>query len=160
MTTYALDFESFYDPECSVKTLGPRAYFSHPSFDAYLVTVASDEGFSFVGHPASFDWELLRDQRVVMHNASFDFALYRFGVERGWYPDVPFECHCTADMVAYLGLPRSLKDASAAVLHVEVSKAVRSDMKGKRWESMTPEFQEQVKEYALKDAELCLKLWQ
>lgn len=160
MITYALDFESFYNAECSVKTLGPRAYFAHPSFDAYLVTVVSDEGFSFVGHPEDFQWELLRDQRVVMHNASFDYALYRFGVERGRFQDVPFECHCTADLCAYLCLPRSLKDAAAAVLGVEVSKTVRDDMAGKRWEAMTPEFQQRVKEYALKDAELCLKLWQ
>lgn len=160
MITYALDFESFYNAECSVKKLGPRAYFSHPSFDAYLVTVVSDEGFSFVGHPKDFNWGLLRDQRVVMHNASFDYALYRFGVEKGWYPPVPFECHCTADMCAYLCLPRSLKDASATVLGVEVSKTVRDDMAGKRWESMTPEFRQKVKEYACMDAQLCLKLWQ
>jgi DNA polymerase len=95
-----------------------------------------------------------------MHNASFDYALYRFGVEKGWYPDVPFECHCTADMVAYFGLPRSLKEASAALFQIEVSKATRDNMLGKRWDKMTPEFQAQVKEYVLKDAELCLKIWQ
>lgn len=159
MITYAADWESYYDKECSVSTLGPRAYFSHPSFDAYLMTVVGDDGFSFVGHPKDFDFELFRNNRVVMHNASFDFALYRYGVEMGVYPDVPFECRCTADMCAYLGLPRSLKDASATVFQIEVSKTTRDNMMGKRWESMTPEFQEQVKEYALKDAELCLKLW-
>jgi DNA polymerase bacteriophage-type len=159
MKTFAVDFESYYDKECSVSTLGPRAYFSHPSFDAYLVTVVGDDGFSFVGHPKDFQWELLRDNRVVMHNASFDYALYRFGVEKGWYPDVPFECHCTADMVAYFGLPRSLKEASATLFQIEVSKTTRDNMLGKRWEKMTTEFQEQVKEYALKDAELCLKIW-
>jgi DNA polymerase len=160
MNTFALDFETFYNKECSVSVLGPRAYFSHPSFDAYLATVVSDDGFSFVGHPKDFDWERLRDNRVVMHNASFDYALYRFGVEQGWYPDVPFECHCTADLAAYFGLPRSLKEASASLFQIEVSKTTRDNMLGKRWESMTPEFQEQVKEYALKDAELCLKIWQ
>lgn len=160
MKTFAVDFESYYDKECSVSTLGPRAYFSHPSFDAYLVTVVGDDGFSFVGHPEDFQWELLRDNRVVMHNASFDFALYRFGVERGRFQDVPFECHCTADLAAYFGLPRSLKEASASLFQIEVSKATRDNMLGKRWENMTPEFRQQVKEYALKDAELCLKIWQ
>lgn len=160
MITYAADWESYYDKECSVSTLGPRAYFSHPSFDAYLMTVVGDDGFSFVGHPKDFDFELFRNNRVVMHNASFDYALYRFGVEKGWYPDVPFECHCTADMVAYFGLPRSLKEASATLFQIEVSKTTRDNMLGKRWDKMTPEFQEQVKEYALKDAELCLKIWQ
>ena len=160
MNTFAADWESYYDKECSVSTLGPKAYFSHPSFDAYLMTVVGDDGFSFVGHPQDFNFELFRNNRVVMHNASFDFALYRFGVEQGWYPDVPFECHCTADLAAYFGLPRSLKEASASLFQIEVSKTTRDNMLGKRWESMTPEFQEQVKEYALKDAELCLKIWQ
>jgi len=160
MKTYSLDFESYYDKECSVKPLGPKAYCNHPSFDAYLLTVVGDDGFSFVGHPTKFNWELLRDNRVVMHNASFDFALYHHGVSQGWYPDIPFECHCTADMVAYLGLPRSLKDASRHQFEIEVSKTVRDNMAGKHWDKMTPEFQEQVKSYALTDAELCLRLWQ
>lgn len=159
MKTYAVDFESYYDKECSVSTLGPRAYFSHPSFDAYMVTVVGDDGFVFGGDPKTFDWEMLRDQTVVMHNASFDFALYRFGVEQGWYPDVPFECHCTADMAAYFGLPRSLKDASAALFDIEVSKETRQNMLGKRWETMTEEFRCEVLNYAIKDSELCLRLW-
>ena len=33
-------------------------------------------------------------------------------------------------------------------------------MSGKRWESMTEEFREEVSAYAIKDAELCLRLWE
>ena len=160
MTTYAADFESYYDTECSIRTLGPQAYFNHPLFEAYLITVVGDDGFTFVGHPKDFDWELLRGNTVVAHNASFDYALYRFGVEQGWYPDVPFDCHCTADMVAYFGIPRSLKESSKHQFGIEVSKTVRDDMKGKQWGNMTPEFQEDVRKYALVDSELCLRLWQ
>ena len=160
MNTYAVDFESYYNAECSVKTLGPRAYFSHPSFDAYLVTVVGDDGFSFVGNPRDFDWPMLDEHRVVSHNAAFDESLRRFGVEKGWWPGcLPYEWLCTADMAAYHGLPRSLKDVSNHLWQVEVNKTIRDNMAGKRWETMTPEFQEQVKEYALKDSELCLKLW-
>lgn len=158
--TYAADWESYYDRDCSVAVLGPRSYFAHPSFDAYLLTVVGDNGYSFVGHPQDFDFELFRNNRVVMHNAAFDESLYRFGVEKGWYPEVPFETYCTADLAAYCGLPRSLKGTSAALFGVEVDKTVRDNMQGKRWGSMTPDFQEQVKAYALKDAELCLKIWQ
>lgn len=160
MKTYALDFESYYDSDCSITTLGPRGYFSHPDFDAYMVTVVGDDGYSYAGHPKDFDWSLLEGNTVVMHNASFDESLYLYGVEKGWYPKVNFNCHCTADMTAFLGLPRSLKNATAAVFGTEITKTTRDNMKGKQWDSMTDDFKKEVTEYAIKDAELCLKLWQ
>ena len=160
MKTYALDFESYYDSECSITTLGPRGYFSHPSFDAYMVTVVGDDGYQYAGHPKDFDWSIISGETVVMHNASFDESLYLYGVEMGWYPKVDFECHCTADMVAYLGLPRSLKNASAAVLKTEITKTTRDNMKGKQWGTMTAEFKEEVTAYAITDSVLCLRLWQ
>jgi DNA polymerase I-like protein with 3'-5' exonuclease and polymerase domains len=160
MITYALDFETYYDGDCSITTLGPRGYFSHPNFDAYMVTVVGDDGYSFAGHPKDFDWSILKDHTVVMHNASFDESLYLYGVEQSWYPKVDFDCHCTADMVAFLGLPRSLKNATAAVFGIEMAKTTRDNMKGKQWSSMTDEFKKEVTEYAIKDAEFCLRLWQ
>lgn len=161
MNTYALDFESYYDKRCSIKTLGPRGYFSHPDFDAYMVSVVGDDGTRFCGHPKDFDWNILIGHRILSHNASFDQALYFFGVERNWWPSVAFaEWHCTADMVSFLGLPRSLKNASAAVLGIQLDKSTRDNMSGKTWGSMSKEFQDEVIEYALKDSEYCLELWQ
>ena len=49
--TYAVDFETYYDKNCSIKTLGTLGYFSHPDFDAYMVSVVGDEGTNFVGDP-------------------------------------------------------------------------------------------------------------
>ncbi len=159
--TYAADFESFYDADCSITTLGPRGYFSHPDFDAYMVTVVGDDGFVYAGNPRDLDWSLFDGATLLSHNASFDESLYLYGVEQGWFNAcTPAEWHCTADMVAYLGLPRALKNASAAVFDLTVDKTVRDNMKGKRWESMTPEFRAEVTEYAIKDSELCLRLWQ
>lgn len=161
METYALDFESYYDKSCSIKRLGPLGYFSHPDFDAYMVSVVGDDGYEFVGHPKDFDWGLLEGNRVLSHNASFDETLYFFGVEKGWWPKVDFaEWHCTADMAAACGLPRALKNATAEAFDLEISKTTRDNMAAKRWENMTEEFQKEVSEYALKDSELCLKLWQ
>lgn len=160
MNTYAVDFETYYDSECSIKTLGPRGYFSHPLFEAYLVTVVGDDGYSYAGHPKDFDWSLLDGQTVLSHNASFDESLYLFGAQVGWFgPCAPAVWHCTADLCAFLGHPRSLKEASGAVLGIEVSKDVRDNMKGKRWENMTEEFRKEVMEYAIKDSQLCLSLW-
>ena len=161
MNTYALDYESYYDKACSIKTLGPLVYFSHPDFDAYLMSVVGDDGLKWVGHPKDFDWGILKGQRVLSHNASFDETLYLFGVTKKWWPKV--ECGewlCTADMAAYCGLPRSLKGATITLFEEEVDKSTRDNMKGKIWSDMTTEFKEEVSEYALKDSELCLKLWQ
>lgn len=161
MNTFALDFESYYDKSCSIKTLGPRGYFSHPDFDAYLMSIVGDEGTRFCGHPSEFDWNLLTGQRILSHNASFDQHLYIFGCEKGWFPNVEYaEWHCTADMVACLGLARNLKDSSAAALGHQVDKSTRDNMLGKKWSSMSEDFQKEVIEYAIKDSELCLELWQ
>ena len=160
MNTYAVDFETYYDKECSIKTLGTRGYFNHYDFSAYMVSVVGDEGTSYVGHPKDFNWATLEGQRVLSHNASFDETLYLFGCEKNWWPRVePAEWHCTADLAAYCGLPRSLKGATSELYDLKVDKSTRDNMKGKRWETMDPEFQAEVSEYALKDSELCLRLW-
>ena len=80
MITYAVDFESFYDSECSITVLGPAGYFSHPSFEAYMVTVVGDDGYVYAGCPREFDWSLLNGNVVLSHNASFDESLYLHGV--------------------------------------------------------------------------------
>jgi DNA polymerase len=161
MNTYAVDFETYYDNECSVKKLGNRGYFSHPQFDPYLVTVVSDHGYEYVGCPRQFDWGLLNDALVVSHNASFDETLYLFGVEQGWWSKCsPAAWHCTADMAAYLGLPRNLQGAALKALEVEVNKETRDKMKGRQWATMDADFRAEVCRYALDDARLCLRLWQ
>jgi len=161
MKTFAVDFESYYDKTCSISILGPLGYFSHPDFDAYMVSVVGDDGFSWVGDPKEFNWGLLENSIVLSHNASFDETLYFFGVNKGWWSSV--EVHnwfCTADMVAYCGLPRSLKNSTAELFDMEVSKETRDSMMGRRWENMEPDFRKEVEEYALKDSELCLQLWE
>lgn len=160
MKTYAVDFETYYDKECSVKVFGPRGYFSHPKFDAYMVSVVSDTGYEFCGHPKDFDWTLLEDQRVLSHNAFFDESLYIYGVSQNWWPLVAYkEWHCTADMAAYCGRPRSLKEAVKNTFGHDISKGTRDNMKGLDWNSMDPEFKKEVTEYALEDSRWCLKLW-
>ena len=159
--TYALDFETFYSNDCSIRTLGPLGYFSHHEFDAYMVSVVGDDGYEFVGHPKDFDWDMLIDNVVLAHNASFDETLYKYGTTQGWWPDVKYSAwHCTADLAAYVGIPRNLAGASEYALGVKPDKSTRDNMKGKLWENMTPEFQAEVSEYALVDSRLCLQLWQ
>lgn len=160
MKTYALDFETYYDKDCSIKKLGPRGYFSHPDFNAYMVSVVGDDGYSFVGDPRDFEWGILEGNIVLSHNASFDESLYLFGVANKWWDKVePSVWYCTADMAAYCGMPRSLKGASDTAYGITVDKSTRDNMLGKRWEEMSESFKKEVLDYALEDSELCLKLF-
>lgn len=167
MRTAAVDFESYYDNECSLTTIGNENYLAHPDCDVYLVSVAyadgpDEEPKTWVGHPREFDWSLLRGAVVVSHNAAFDELVYRKLATDGVVPaELGHDSwECSADLVAYCGFPRSLAAAAKVILKLEVPKTTRASMKKKRWEDMTEEFRKEVCEYALRDAVICLKLWQ
>jgi DNA polymerase I-like protein with 3'-5' exonuclease and polymerase domains len=156
--TCAIDFESYYDNDLSVSTMGAWHYAR--ATDIYLVSMAGDDGLRFVGHPKDAPWDQVDGQVWLMHNAAFDLTLTECLIEKGVIPSVKAAAvHDTADLTAYLGYPRSLKEASHFLLGTEVSKDVRDKMKKKQWATMTPEFQEDVRKYALGDAENTLNLW-
>jgi DNA polymerase len=67
--------------------------------------------------------------------------------------------HDTADLSAFLGFPRSLKEAAFHLLGVPVNKDTRDKMKGRRWEEMDVLFRDEVTNYAQADADNCLKIW-
>jgi hypothetical protein len=164
MNTAAIDFETYYDSNFSITIQGGYNYVFHADFDAYMVTICTDTGLEFVGHPKDAPWELIsgKDWQWLHHNASFDELvlqrLRRDGVVPEWA--VPAVTHCTADLASYCGGPRSLKNASAFFLNEAMSKETRAAMSGKRWEDMTAEFKKEVSDYAMRDAVLTLKLWQ
>lgn len=162
---YAVDFETYYDDDCTVKTLGPRAYTQHPSFDAYLVTVAGPD-WVWSGHPADFDWGKLRGQVVVSHNATFDKTVYDSLHQRDprTYPvnSSEFaEWNCTANLSAFLCFRRSLAQVVEHLYPGEiVSKSVRDWMKGKTWADIAAAGKaEDVTRYAELDSIRCRKLW-
>ena len=155
----ALDYETYYDNDCSIKGTTARNYARMPLFDAYMVSIWHPE-FQFVGHPKDFNWNQLRGKLVVAHNASFDEAITRHLVEQGVIPSVEFEWHCTADMCVFFQLPRSLAGACYAAYDREVSNDVRDKLKGHDWNSIKAQGWEQdVTNYALDDAKFCWELW-
>lgn len=163
MTTYAIDFETYYDKDYSVKTLGAVAYTLHSKFDCYLVSIAGDDGFEWVGHPKDAPWERLEGHTWVSHNAYFDQAVYRRMHALQKIPDVEpafNSWHCTADMCAYLQFPRSLKDACAALYNAQLAKDVRAAQKGKSFTGDLFKPDAELLQYALDDARWCLRLWQ
>jgi hypothetical protein len=161
MNIYAIDFETYYDKEYSVVDLGYWHYTHHERFNAYMVSIVGDDGNEYAGDPKEFDWGCIHDTVWLSHNANFDAAVFERLKELGIVPAhvAPREWHDTADLVTYLGYPRSLKEAMAAIYKIEVNKSTRDNMTGKSWESMTPEFKQEVTEYALKDSRACVKLW-
>jgi hypothetical protein len=163
MPTAAVDFESTYDDEISITTLGIFHYLQKT--DVYLVSIATDTGVKFVGHPKDFDWSQIAgpDWAWLAHNVGFDWPVFmrlqEIGVGNTQSVTEIKDWYDTADLTAFLGYPRNLKSASYFLLGEEISKDVRDQMKNKRWEQMTPDFRKKVEDYALKDAENCLNIW-
>src|SRR4051812_16432423 len=163
MKVAVLDFETYYDAEVSLKKLSYYHYLRHPKCEVYLLSIVTSDGFEWVGHPKDAPWDKISGDDWVWlhHNAAFEDAVFEFLKEIGVMPEwaKPAEAHCTADLSAYLGAPRSMDLACEELLGIKVDKGPRDRAKGKRWEQMTTAFQDEMKEYALKDGRYPLQLW-
>lgn len=160
---FAWDSETYYDNEVSIRTLGLFNYTNHPRTRTYIISCVTSEGHKYVGPPDGFDFSSVagEDWLWVSHNQGFESAVYA-RLHKESPEDFPLPVNppeCTADLSAYLGSPRSLKDAAKFLLKKDASKDVRNKMKGKDWSGMSEEFRKEVAEYALYDSELCLEIW-
>lgn len=161
----AIDFETFYDDECSVKTLGPEAYARHPSFVPYWVSMWST-GLQYSGPPADAPWHDLCGVTLISHNAGFEWSCLKWLMAQGGRldkgPAVRAEqLEDTTGLCTYLGAPRYLAGAVKQLLpdEPEVDKSVRGSMKGKLPKDLNAVELAALKEYALNDARLCWLLW-
>lgn len=156
----AVDFETYYDSECTVKTLGNWSYTRHPKFEAYMISVHDGEQ-TWAGHPNDFNWESLRGNVLLSHNAAFDSEVYLALVERGLAPAMEFAAwHCTANMTSYLCGERSLAKSVEVLFNQKLSKQVRNDAKGKTWADMVRDgTSEEMLKYAGDDAVWCWRLF-
>ena len=164
-----------------------RQYTDDKRFDCYLVSFAikSDDaekfGISVAGwedfeykspstgetvslkavakHPSEIDWIQFAGATLVAHNANFDCEVLRRLVKDGKVPEFEHRVVDTADMIAYLGIRRSLQAGMKFVFGKEISKKVRSDMNGRRVEQLSPEEREALYRYGTDDAVHCLMLW-
>jgi hypothetical protein len=128
----AIDFESYYDKDISVTTMGAWKYARET--DIYIVAMYFDDGTCFVGDPIDAPWLKCHLRDWIMHNAAFDLTLYEALSEKKWVTRVePRFVFDTADLAAYLGYPRSLKEAAKHLLGIEMSKSTRDNMKGMKW---------------------------
>ena len=136
----------------------------------------------YIGRPEDFDgWSFLKGRILIAHNAAFDSVvtdeLARRGLIPAWLdstrPKVkpldfrpcdadladPPEWKCTADLAAYLMVPRNLKGAMKELYGKEISKAVRAGMDGRHDYDLNPEERRALVEYGGSDAVECHDIW-
>jgi len=157
----AVDFESFYDKAAkySLSVMTPHAYVRDPRFDPYLVSIVGETGEEYVGDPLRFDWKLLTGASLLMHNAGFDGMVLNHLIELHRIPDFKRELIDTADMCAFLCLPRSLAGACKAMLGLDISKAVRAKMDGRKFTDLNEQERKALLDYATDDSRLCMQLY-
>lgn len=159
----AIDFETYYDDDCSVVKQGPETYTEHPEFDIHIVSLVGNYNGRYhesVDRPEIITWPDNNTPIFVAHNARFDRAVFEYGQRAGRIPKrLNPTWICSADMAAYFSAPRSLAKAANAILGKTVDKQQRTDSKGKRYY----DFVEtgtliDFKKYCLKDSQLCAAL--
>jgi hypothetical protein len=156
----AVDFETFYTAQYSVKELGTWAYVHDPEFSAYLVAV-TDGRHTCVCPPDEFPWATVSGRPWVSHNRDFDRAVFERIRQQGRIPaDTPNPpvWHCSAALCAFLQLPRDLAGAAKAVLGVNLDKTVRTQSRGLQ-SAQEELFGSEIYHYAARDAETTLALW-
>ncbi len=162
---YAVDYETFYrkgkKAPVSITEQGLEQYCRHPEFDAYLVSIRGSDGVRIVDRPERVNWSFAEGQTLVSHNAHFDAGICRILHGLGKHPEVrPARWECSSDLSAFFGSPIRLDHAAKTLLGIDdVSKAVRDELSGVRFENLSEEDQKRVIDYADRDAEISLALW-
>jgi len=155
----AFDTETFYRKRYSVADLGVDRYAAHPDFKVTLVSIVCEDGFEWVGPPEQLPVERLNGQTLISHNAEFDSVVCRSAITRGQMPSfTPADWHCTADMVSYFQLPRSLGQAYAHLFNEELPKEARNEMMGLSAQEVQEN--QSFALYALNDSRACLRIYQ
>lgn len=165
--TLAIDFETFYEGDYSMTCMDARSYCTHEKFDAYIMS-AYDGKYCWVGHPKYFNWaETTKGKTLVSFNASFDYAVYLFGLKapgcigtpgtHGFR--TPFSSWvCSRAAANYLSIYGALSKIVAKLWGIEISKEVRAKAEGVDFRALDA-IPDDMKEYVAGDSYYCLALW-
>jgi DNA polymerase len=160
MNTYAIDFETYYDKETSITTLGQWHYLRSPASDIYMVAIQGPD-VDYVGCPKKAPWAKIDGHKWVAHNYSFDGAVIERLREQGCVQAKPVAWDCTANLSVAVGAPRNLLGASRELLGRTIDKDPRDKMHSKKWSDVeNTEFGKEVLEYARQDAKACLGIYE
>lgn len=160
---FVIDWETYYDSDCTIKGTTAVEYCKHPKFEPYLVALCWGDGEDerYSGRPQDFDWSIVEGKTAIAHNRGFDHPVTLRAIEMGYMPDIKINgWHDTSAMSCYFQLGRSLADAMRGVFDEEMSKEVRDYMKGKTWDMIVADGRsEDVIAYAITDAVLEWRLF-
>lgn len=160
MKTYAIDFETYYDKETSITTLGQWHYLRNPSTEIYMVAIQGPD-IDFVGSVQDAPWQAIAGHKWVAHNYSFDGAVVERLRELNVIKVDPGSWDCTANLSVAMGAPRNLVGASRELLGRTIDKDPRDKMLGKKWSDVeNTEFAKGVLEYARSDAKACYEIYE
>lgn len=173
----------------SLSEMSPQQYCADARFDAYLVAICGrnifdgprddellpmvypgrvvfrdlDDGRQlYIGRPEHFNhWGQLKGRILLAHNAGFDSVVTDELVKRGVLPAFlkNAEWKCTADLCAFLMVPRNLKGAMKELYGKEISKAVRASMDGRHDYELNEKDYRDLVEYGGSDAVECHDIW-
>lgn len=155
----AIDFETYYGDDLSVKRQGPIVYASLTQI--FMVGIYSP-GLSYVGPPENAPWETISGWHWVSHNASFDQAVWRASCQRGLIPAIsPSRWDCTADLSSFVGVGRKLEEAVPNSFGEKITKSIRARAGNRHWpDDFNPQMQKDFFEYCLADARWCWRIWE
>lgn len=149
-----VDFETYYDADLSVLTLGLRNYVRQA--DAYIISVVGED-LRWCGtlpeleqrYPALIQDINLGRVEAWAANANFDHSFWQ--KHYGAPCTVP-PWQCLLDLAGFHQLPRDLGNVTRVALGRKLDKDVRATMKGVRFESLPPAERERVIQYGLDDS--------
>lgn len=165
--TLAIDFETFYEGDYSMTCMDARSYCTHEKFDAYIMS-AYDGKYCWVGHPKYFNWaETTKGKTLVSFDASFDYAVYLFGLKAPGSTGAPgtpgfrtpfSSWVCSRAAANYLSIYGALSKIVAKLWGIEISKEVRAKAEGVDFRALDV-IPDDMKEYVAGDSYYCLALW-
>lgn len=165
--TLAIDFETFYEGDYSMTCMDARSYCTHEKFDAYIMS-AYDGKYCWVSPPKYFNWaETTKGKTLVSFNASFDYAVYLFGLKAPGSTGTPgtpgfrtpfSSWVCSRAAANYLTIYGALSKIVAKLWGIEISKEVRAKAEGVDFRALDV-IPDDMKEYVAGDSYYCLALW-
>lgn len=149
-----IDFETYYDKELSVDTMGVVNYARKS--DAYIVSIVRGDdvwcgeiGRLYGDGPDSCPRHLRPDPEKdtpIAANANFDQEFWN-----KYFPRFKEHWRCVLDRAAGRQLPRNMMALSKVVLNRTIDKSIRSALSGKKWNEMTDEEKKITKDYCADD---------
>ncbi len=154
-----IDFETYFDNECTLKKLNYIQYLNHPRFEVLGAAILTDKTHEFLPHNDLQDFLSTLDPEttsVLAHNTLFDGMIlswiYNFA------PAPPARWLDTLSMSKGL-LALNSYSLESVGQHFNLPHKKSATFKGKTWTQLTSTEQIELADYAKHDAWLCHEIY-